>query len=342
MSKLVTILGNQRNIEHLSDARALGKLSHAYIINGPEGSGKKTFANYIAAALECDRQPDLKKGPCRTCPSCVKAETDNHPDIVWVTHEKPGLISVAEIRTQVIDDIQVKPYYGPYKIYIISDAQFMNDFGQNALLKTVEEPPEYGMILILTDNADGLLDTIRSRCIRLDMESLPNALVEDVLVKQKGIGREEARGIAGFARGNLGKALELAGGGKEAELKAFVEEILSDIDKKDAFELFTAGGELDKVDGAKVIDIVRKWYRDVLVLKSTSDEEDLYFPNEMDALRAQAERISFEGINNILKDIDDAADQLEFSVKADAVFENMFLRIRKDDKCSRDQVQAKR
>ena len=336
MSDIVKILGNQRNISRLADARALGKLSHAYIICGEEGSGKKTFANYIAAALQCERHPDLSAGPCGTCPSCVKAATDNHPDIIWVQHEKPGLISVAEVRAQVIDDIVIKPYYGPYKIYIISDCQFMNEFGQNALLKTIEEPPAYGLILLLTDNADSLLDTIRSRCIRLDMENLPSELIKDILVREKRTDKAAAKAAAGFARGNLGKALELAEGGRLAQLKDFTEDILRNIDKKDAFELFKAGAELDKMGGRDVLDITRKWYRDVLVIKSTGETNDLYFPNERAALTEQAERISFEGLNNIINDIDDAREQLDFSVKAEAVFENMFLRIRRNDKSSRN------
>ena len=336
MSEIVKILGNQRNISHLADARALGKLSHAYIINGEAGSGKKTFANYIAAALQCDRHPDLAAGPCMTCPSCIKAATDNHPDIIWVQHEKAGLISVAEVRGQVIDDISIKPYYGPYKIYIISDCQYMNEFGQNALLKTIEEPPAYGIILLLTDNADSLLDTIRSRCIRLDMDRLPSAMIEDILIRQKGLDAAAAKSAAGFARGNLGKALELAEGGNLAQLKSFTEEILRNLNSKDAFELFKAGAELDRIGGMDVLDITRKWYRDVLVIKSTGSREDLYFPNEIRALKEQAERISFEGLNNIMNDIDEARQQLEFSVKAEAVFENMFLRIRRNGKSSRN------
>ena len=335
MSELVQILGNEKNLQHLSDAHRLGKLSHAYIISGPKGSGKKSLAQYIAAALLCDERPDPKEGPCGKCPSCIKAKTDNHPDIIHVVHEKPGLISVSEIRQQVVDDIAIKPYYGPYKIYIISDSQYMNEFGQNSLLKTIEEPPSYGIIFLLTDNADGLLDTIRSRCIRLDMDMLPEKLIADILINENKAAPGEAFAAAGFARGNLGLAKELSGNEKFSELMGFVQDILRDIFSKDAFEIYQSSMQLDKQDGKIALDIIRKWFRDVLTVKAYANETDLYFPNELSVLRAQAELLSFEGLNDIMNDIDDAASQLEFAVKAEAVFENMFLRIRRNGKSSR-------
>ena len=163
MFELTEVLENKKNIEHLSKAHEKGKLSHAYIINGANGSGKRTLVRFIAAGLLCDKTHDseddqpsffsmmgmekpplrsLSQGPCRECPSCAKTLSGNHPDIIYVRHEKANLIKVDEIRDQVIDDIAVKPYYGPYKIYIIEDAHLMNENAQNALLKTIEEPPE--------------------------------------------------------------------------------------------------------------------------------------------------------------------------------------------------------
>ena len=175
MSELKKILGNRHNIEHFKEAVRKGKVSHAYIIDGPEGIGKKTFAGYIAAALLCEK--GIEEGPCMVCGSCVKADTHNHPDIIWVEHDKPTVLSIDEIRQQVIDTVDIVPYYGPYKIYIIKDAQLLNDNGQNALLKTLEEPPEYALFFLLTDNYDRLLDTIKSRCMKLRMEPLDQEII---------------------------------------------------------------------------------------------------------------------------------------------------------------------
>ncbi len=100
--------------------------------------------------------------PCGECHSCRQALSGNHPDIIRVTHEKPGSIGVEDIRGQVNNDIVIKPYYGPYKIYIINEGEKMTVQAQNALLKTLEEPPAYGIILILTANAGALLPTIEA------------------------------------------------------------------------------------------------------------------------------------------------------------------------------------
>ncbi len=339
------ILGNERNIEHLSEAQRTGKLSHAYIINGPKGSGKKTFAGFISTALLCDElgkddgQADifsmmggapkpkrlLRDGACGSCPSCVKAESGNHPDIITVTHEKSTVLSIKELRDQVINDVNVKPYYGPYKIYIIPDAQLMNENGQNALLKTIEEPPEYVIIFLLTENADMLLDTIRSRCIRLDMEKLPAETLIRQLQENYGADAHEAAGNAAFADGNLGKAIELTKG-SEAGFINGITELLKNIKRTDADVIIEKAAEIGKDGAYEAIDIIRMWYRDVLVIKACpGTEQRLYFPEEAGSLKKQAADISFEGLNNILTALDDTKERIDLSVKAEAALENLLL-----------------
>ena len=359
MSEITEILGNKKNIEHLSKAHAMGKLSHAYIINGPAGSGKKTFVNYIAKGLLCDemradeddgqadlfamlgaQKPEprrLSQGACGSCPACVKAASGNHPDIINVTHEKPKLISVDEIRQQVIDDIAVRPYYGPYKIYIIADAQLLNENGQNALLKTIEEPPEYGIIFILTDNAEGLLDTIRSRCIRLDMERLPQEVIAKVLTDKYSISQENARNMAAFAGGNLGKAIDLA---KENEQSEFINSIISalkQVHRMNAVRIFEISAELGKSDAEAALGIMQMWFRDMLIIKGAGAVQgaQMYFPAEELFLKERAQKISFEGINNIFRAIDSAAERIRANVKAEAALENLFLSMRRNSKAKR-------
>ncbi|MCF0143171.1 MAG: DNA polymerase III subunit delta, partial [Parasporobacterium sp.] len=185
MSNQEKLLGNQNNLKHLTEAACRGKLSHAYIIAGADGSGKKTFADLIARTLLCNENTDFSRSePCGHCSACTKTSSGNHPDLIWVTHEKPRLISVGEVREQIVGPMKIIPYYGPKKIFIVPDAHLMNENAQNALLKTIEEPPEYGLIFLLVNNADYLLDTIRSRCLRLDMELLGTETVLSELVKR--------------------------------------------------------------------------------------------------------------------------------------------------------------
>ena len=174
------IIGHDDIIRHLKNAIETGKVSHSYIFTGEPGSGKKLLAGTFAAALQCESG---ESEPCMTCDSCKKVIGKNHPDIITVTHEKPGSISIDEVREQVVHDVDIKPYCSPYKIYIIPDAEMMTVQAQNALLKTIEEPPEYAVILLLTSNIDSLLPTIRSRCVRLDLKVVDDGLVKKYLME---------------------------------------------------------------------------------------------------------------------------------------------------------------
>ena len=155
------IVGHEQIIWHLQNAIRMGKVSHAYLLNGEPGSGKKLLADCFAMTLQCEAGGI---DPCMECHSCKQALTNNQPDIIRVTHEKPNTISVEDIRTQLNGDIQIKPYSSRYKIYIVADADLMTVQAQNALLKTIEDPPAYAVILLLANNADRLLPTILSRC----------------------------------------------------------------------------------------------------------------------------------------------------------------------------------
>ena len=140
------IIGHEEIIRHLQNAMKTGKVSHSYIFTGRPGSGKKLLATTYAMTLQCEAGGTE---PCQKCDSCKKALGKNHPDIIMVNHEKPGTISIDEIREQVIHDVAIKPYSSPHKVYIIPDAEMMTVQAQNALLKTIEEPPQYAVFLSL-------------------------------------------------------------------------------------------------------------------------------------------------------------------------------------------------
>ena len=197
------IIGHDEIIGHLKNAIDAGKISHSYIFTGEPGSGKKLLAGTFAATLQCEAGGTE---PCQKCDSCKKAMGKNHPDIIMVTHEKPGTITIDEIRDQVIHDVDIRPYYSPYKIYIIADADLMTPQAQNALLKTIEEPPEYAVIMLLTNNIGGLLPTIQSRCVRLDLKVVDDGLVKKYLMEHLHVPDYQAEIDASFAQGSIGRA----------------------------------------------------------------------------------------------------------------------------------------
>ena len=148
------IVGHEQIKEHFQNAIENHKVSHAYILTGEAGMGRKSLANAFALALLCEKGG---KEPCMQCHACKQVLSDNHPDLIHVTHEKPNSIGVDDIREQINDTIMVRPYSSYYKIYIVDEAEKMTQQAQNALLKTIEEPPSYAIILLLTTNQEAFL-----------------------------------------------------------------------------------------------------------------------------------------------------------------------------------------
>ena len=146
MAEFRDIIGQEQLKEHLQGAIERNKVSHAYIINGERNSGKEFIAKVFAMALECTDRKDGE--PCQVCHSCKQALSGNHPDIIFVSHEKPNVIGVDDIRNQINGDVAIKPYSSPKKIYIMNEGEKMTVQAQNALLKTLEEPPEYAVIIL--------------------------------------------------------------------------------------------------------------------------------------------------------------------------------------------------
>ncbi len=161
------LLGNDRLKENLRGALSRGRGSHFYLICGPVGSGKKTLARLLAAALVCTGE----NKPCGVCAACRKALAGNHPDVITVDDPEKKTVPVELIR-QARADVYVRPNEAQRKVYILPRGQDMLEPSQNALLKVLEEPPAYGVFLLLTDNPERLLPTIRSRCIELSMQPL--------------------------------------------------------------------------------------------------------------------------------------------------------------------------
>lgn len=323
------IVGQQQIKEYLQNALSTGKISHAYIINGEKSSGKEFIAKVFAMALQCE---EGSMEPCQECRSCKQALSGNHPDIIRVVHEKPNSVSVDDIRTQVNNDVAVKPYSSPYKVYIISEAEKMTVQAQNAILKTLEEPPAYAVILLLTDNVNSLLPTILSRCVVLNMKPVPDALVKEYLCSQLQVPDYKAEVCAAFARGNVGKAKMLATSEDFENIKAEALALLKYIQEMDLNEIVAAVKKITeyKLEIQDYLDICAIWYRDALLFKATRDMNHLIFREEIQALRRTAQRSSYEGIENIIKALDTAKRRLDANVNFELVMELLMLTIQEN------------
>lgn len=160
------LLGNERLKENLIRSISRGHISHFYLICGPQGSGKHTLARLLAAAAVCKEE----RKPCLSCNACRKVMAGTHPDFITVDDPEKKTLPVKQVR-QAREDMFVRPNEADRKVYLFP--QEMNIEGQNALLKVLEEPPPYGVFILLTDNPEKLLPTVRSRCTELRLQGLP-------------------------------------------------------------------------------------------------------------------------------------------------------------------------
>ena len=163
-------LGNERLKETLAASLHKGHISHFYLISGPRGSGKHTLAKLLSAAILCERQDK----PCGICGSCRKLFGGSHPDFITVEDPEHKTVAVKIVR-QFREDVFIRPNESNYKIYLFP--QELGTEGQNALLKILEEPPSYGVFILLTDNPEKLLPTVRSRCTELKLTALPEKIL---------------------------------------------------------------------------------------------------------------------------------------------------------------------
>ena len=245
-----SLLGNERLKENLTQSLNKGRISHFYLISGPAGSGKHTLARLLSAAILCGNH-----GPCLNCAACRKVLENTHPDVITVEDPDHKNVAVKIVR-QFREDVFVRPNEAEYKIYLLP--QELGIEGQNALLKILEEPPSYGVFILLTDNPEKLLPTIRSRCTELKLTALPRELLHSTLKKQFPDAAESAISAAMLRSGGfLGQAKELLEDAQDypAQTLQFAESFA----KKDALLLLQTTVSMEKWKREQLVDALNQW-----------------------------------------------------------------------------------
>ena len=329
MSGFDKVIGHTQIIDYFHKAIAQDKLAHSYIITGEKGSGKKLLTGIFAKTLQCEVQGTE---PCGECRSCKQSESGNQPDIIWVTHEKPGSIGVDDVRDQLVGDIMIKPYSSKYKIYIVDEAEKLTVQAQNALLKTIEEPPAYGIIIFLTTNVEMFLPTIVSRCVNLNLYPLASKLVKSYLMEELKVPDYKADVCVAFSQGNMGKAIQLAKSADFDAVKSQFIRLIKNIENIGYVELLQAINEAqsDEFGLQDYLDFILIWYRDVLFYKATKSVDGLVFREEVSSISARAIKTSYEGIEEIVKAIEIAKARLNANVNEEIVTELMFSKIKEN------------
>ncbi len=313
------IIGQEHIKEHLENAIKTGHVSHAYMIQGEKESGKAMIADIFAEALVGTDER-----------SAHQVQTHNHPDVIYVQHEKPNVISVDEIRAQIAADVVIRPYQSDRKIYIVADAEKMNTQAQNALLKTLEEPPEYVVIILLCSNADAMLQTIMSRVVLLSIKPVRDELVKKYLLKNVEMSDYRVNLCVSFARGNIGKAKLLAEDEEFDRIRDAAVTLLRNVADYETYQLIA---EIKKIidynmETEEYLDMMTVWYRDVLLYKSTEELNHLIFTDEIQYIKKVAAKVSYDGLEMILQAIDKAQQRVRANVNLELTMQMLFMTIR--------------
>lgn len=225
--KFSQIIGHDKQIKHLKNSIKKKQYVHAYIFNGPSGIGKKQVAKALMSSVLC-LESDIE--PCDICASCIKLKTDNHPDIMHIQPES------GSVKNQQVEDFQkfvnIKPYESNHKIILIEDADTMTTSAQNRILKVLEEPPSYVMVILITTNVNRLLPTIRSRCLGMNFQPVPPEKIASFVMDNYNVDRSHAKVIASFSKGSFDAALQMLESETLSEDRKLVEDLFESVVNK--------------------------------------------------------------------------------------------------------------
>lgn len=340
------LVGQATTVQALQRAMASGRLPHALLLEGPIGVGKATCAGILAQALNCEVKGFVDA--CGACTSCRKVARGLHPDVLWV--EPMGkFIKIGQItprkrstggtgddgeaggsrrgqpdQVPIVSWVGFKPFEGKRRVVIIDDAHTMNHQAQNALLKTLEEPPPSSILVLVTPRPAALLPTIRSRCQSLRLQPLGTAGMREFLEERLGIAAAEARLRAALAPGSLGRAIDLDLE-QYNELRNVAEAAVEDAHDggaallASAEELLAKGtGRLKIQQAASAMGVVRDVLRDLLVLANCSGEELLINIDRAADWSDWAGKLDPEGLVEALRAVQRADDHLRSPLQPNA------------------------
>lgn len=317
------IAGHTSQIATLRQALEQDRLHHAYVFAGPEGVGKRTVAFALAKALHCaDETNDF----CGRCASCVKIDNRNHPDVRLIEPlSGKKEISIEQMRS-LEKALNYRAFSGKRKIAIVDAAELMNFPAQNALLKTLEEPPEASLLILVASSAGALLPTVLSRCLRLSFAPLPQGDMVRYLAGRRQMSEERAEILAAVSLGSLGRALspevEELGERRQAWVEA-----LAAARAAAGWAVFAEELAKDRVETLQFLDWVAAWYRDILIYSATQETAAVCNRDLLDELQRQAADIGVETALRLRSRALAASARIRRNVNRRLALEDLFLKI---------------
>ena len=322
------IIGHDLIKDHLRLAVRENKVFHAYIFNGEDLAGKNMLAAVFAKSLVCEEGGET---PCNHCKACHQFDSGSHPDVRYLVRSKAS-IGVDDIREQINRDVVIRPYSSRYKVYVIDEAEKLTEEAQNALLKTIEDPPSYAVIMLLTNNVEKMYSTIRSRCVTLNLRSVDQELITRFLMEKQQVPDYRARTCSAYSQGNVGRAMQMASSERFSQMLEFVQRLVRGARDMKEFEIVQTAREMEtfQEDIGDLLDLITLWYRDILAMKTTGDRELLVFGEEYRFIRQKADTVSAAGIGRVLEAVETARQRIRSNVNFHAAAEMLLLVIKEN------------
>lgn len=319
------IIGQEAVIGSLVNAIKKDRVGHAYVLTGAKGMGKRTVAGIFAAMLMCQMPGEY--GPCGQCPSCMMYANGSNPDFHILGNDETS-IGVDEIR-KLQSDIIIRPLYSGRKVYLISNAENMTVQAQNCLLKILEEPPGYGVIILTASNYNALMETIRSRTVRLNFKKNTRDQVKQAIRTNLGESRNMDF-VAAYADGVIGTALELAGSEEFYELREKAIELVLKLAREgklvnvfQAYEFF----EKNKSNIDALLDIMLLTYRDMMVYKNAQKENILINYDKKDIILSNVPRFTMQKLAQNIEEIETARRHIKQNANFQLSIEVMLMKL---------------
>ena len=327
MPQFEDILGNSQIKNNIKTAIANRSVNHAYIICGPQGSGKRMIADVFAKAILCEED----KKPCGVCQSCRMTESGNNPDILYPVPAKTKVLGVDDIRDQIVKPSSIKPYMFKYKVFILEQADKMTVPAQNAFLKTLEEPSGFSIFLLLADSLDAFLPTVLSRCVVLRTESVNKKSIYSLLLSE-GIDENTASLASEYSRGNVGEAISLSRDEQFIAMRDDVINILSGIYDKNTAEVMMLGNYFKNTykENKRLIDVFYLWFRDVLAAKTTGDEKYIIQKDKKELIFDSAEKETVDGLIKKTETVKNTAFNIKRNASFQTAMEVMLMNIKEN------------
>lgn len=327
------IVGQQDIIGRLKKSVAENKIGHAYLLTGPKGIGKRTVAKAFSHMLLCNMP--TQDDACNTCASCKMWNENTNPDYYQIETQEDN-IRVDEIR-ELQNHIAVKPLFSNKKVYLIVDAEKMNVQAQNCLLKVLEEPPRYAVIILTTSNYGSLLSTIRSRGSKYNFSKYTQDEIRKVIniksteIHEK-VEKENLDFIIHYSDGIIGTAINLAMSSDFVELREKTFGVISKLSKTDDMDYFNIYDIFDKnkENTDIILDMISIFFRDLMVVKAGGKESMLINSDKRNKIVNEARSYSIEKLVKNIELIESTRKSIKQNINYQLCIETMIIKFQEE------------